>query len=155
MLFFAQKCRVISQLPCKVTKYHINAGEHNCRHQSNGNLPHPSHNQDSTTVSLQDLLEHVGITVDILKQECTKTHLKEISEELDDQWEKYARCLITQREIDDIKEENRKVGEQRYKAFLKWKQQKAFKATYFHLVVNVFLKCNNAEMAEFVCKLLK
>ena len=114
-----------------------------------------SHSQDSTTVSLQDLLDHVGITEDILKQRCTESRLKEISEELDDQWEKYARCLITQKEIDDIKEENSKLGDQRCKAFLEWKKQKAFKATYFYLVVNVFLKCNNAEMAEFVCKLLK
>ena len=104
---------------------------------------------------MQDLLDNVGITEDTLKQECTKGHLEKISEELGDQWEKYARCLIAQKEIDDIKEDNKKVGEQRYKALLKWKQQKAFKATYFYLVENVFLKCNNAEMAEFVCKLLK
>ena len=72
-----------------------------------------------------------------------------------DNWEYYAGHLgLSPADIDDLKEEFKKSGVKKDRALLLWKQRAAFKANYLFLV-EVFLKCDNAEMAEFVCNLCK
>lgn len=114
----------------------------------------PDENTSSTSVSLSELLEYVGIPKEALKKRCTGDHLREIAKKMDN-WEYYAGHLgLSPADIDDLKEEFKKSGVKKDRALLLWKQKAAFKANYLFLV-EVFLKCDNAEMAEFVCNLCK
>lgn len=108
----------------------------------------------STSVTLSELLDYVELSPSALKKKCTEEHLRDIAREMDN-WEYYASNLgLSTGEIDDLKEEFRKTGVKKERCLLIWKQKAGFKANYGYLV-NVFLRCKNAEMAEYVCRLLK
>ena len=70
-------------------------------------------------------------------------------------WEVYAPYLGLSDDIEALKMDHRTAQIQSRMAFKMWDERAAFKATYLHLVENVFLKCGNAKMATFVCELVK
>lgn len=105
-------------------------------------------------VSLQDLLDYLEIQECHLKKRCNDEHVREVAL-LIDKWEVYASHLgLTQTEIDSIKEDGRANEEKKILALQKWKTKNAFKAT-FKVLIQMFLKAGNAELAEKVAIMLK
>ena len=106
-------------------------------------------------VSLDDLLDHVGLVHEDLKTRCTGEDLMEISLFISN-WEKYADFLrLTQADIEDIAAKNTTESQRNRLALQRWKQMFAFRATFEFLVKEVFLKNNDAEVALKVCEHLK
>lgn len=71
-------------------------------------------------------------------------------------WKVYAPYLgLSGADIDVLESNYRRAETQCFRAFKKWKERAAFKATYLYLVDNVFLKYGNAELATYVGSLLK
>ena len=110
-----------------------------------------------TSVSLQEILDYVKVTREILEEPCTEGHLLEISKKIRGDWEVYAPYLgLSDDDIDALKMDHHQSAEiQSRRAFKLWEERAAFRATYLHLVENVFFKHGNAKMATFVCKLVK
>lgn len=104
-------------------------------------------------VTLQELLNHVKISEERLKEPCSEEHLLEIARNVDN-WEIYAPYFLEFKDIEDLKDKF-KPELQCQKAFFKWQERAAFKATYLYLVESVFLKQGNAKLAVFVCNLVK
>ena len=105
-------------------------------------------------VTLKELLDHLDLHESQLDQRCTDEHLRDIALHID-KWEVYASYLgLTQADIDGIKEDGRSNAEKKIRALQEWKRKNAFKATFRFLVEDVFLKAENAELAEKVCSLL-
>lgn len=107
------------------------------------------------TVSLLELLEEVGIPEDSLNRRCTDDHLHSIAERIcPSDWGTYATALGLSNEfIEDLREDLTRAMDQRYNGLIMWKQHLAFKAKY-RVLVELFLKKDNALLAEFVCELL-
>ena len=98
-------------------------------------------------------MKKVGISVDLLDQRCSDEHLNGISLFLD--WQNIAPHLgLSERDIKDIKSDERTEPERRRKALLKWKMKYSYKATLKSLVM-ILLTVGNADNAESVCHLLK
>lgn len=90
----------------------------------------------------------------MLKKKCSDKHILAISQRVED-WEVYAPYLCLRGdEIESIKADHGKHKVKSHGAFTKWKEKFGFKAKYHYLVKNVFLESGNAELAEFVCRLL-
>ena len=105
-------------------------------------------------VSIEELLDHVGLVQEDLKTECSDDDLKEISLRISN-WERYAPFLkLTEADREDIETKNTK-GSRVLLALQRWKQMFAFKATFEFLVKDVFLKNNDATIARDVCQQLK
>ena len=80
-------------------------------------------------------------------------HLNSISRFLD--WRTTAPHLgLTDTEIEDIEDEDRKNEVRRLKALQRWKRKYCFKATYRKLM-EVFLHIGRADLAEEVCSILR
>ena len=103
--------------------------------------------------TLEELVKEVDISVDLLDQRCSDEHINGISLFLD--WRNVAPHLgLSERDIEDIKSDERTEPERRRKALLKWKTKYGYRATLKSLVV-VLLTVGNADNAEDVCRLLK
>ena len=128
--------------------------------ETNGATPRTTTNDNNnsnsaTEVTLEELLEYVGISRSQLAKPCSDEHLREIAKKVDN-WEMIAPYLgLEVNRIEDLKEDYSKSGLRSYNAFMKWKEKAAFKATYLYLVEEVFLKNGNATLAQFICNLLK
>ncbi len=138
-------------------------GEHNeaskangQANEANGALKQANDSSTSaTSVTLPELLRYLKLSQEALEARCSEEHLRDIARKMGD-WEYHASYLgLSTADIDDLKEEFRRTGVKKERMLFLWKQRAVFKATYRYLVEDVFLKCGNAEMAEFVCKLLK
>ena len=115
--------------------------------------PHPpAASAAGTTVTLYELLEEVHIDESKLAVRCTEPGLDYIAKEISPKfWGTYARELdIPDNTLDDIKEDTARAKEQRFSGLRAWKDRLAFKAKYL-VLVNLFLKKNNAQLAESVC----
>ena len=98
-------------------------------------------------------MKKVGISVDLLDQRCSDEHLNGISLFLD--WQNIAPHLgLSERDIKDIKSDERTEPERRRKALLKWKTKYGYRATLKSLVM-ILLTVGNADNAESICHLLK
>ena len=114
--------------------------------------PHPPAASAAGRVTLSELLAEVRIDESILAVRCTKSGLDYIATKISPKdWETYARELdIPENTLDDFKEDTARAKEQRFSGLRAWKERLAFKAKYL-VLVNLFLKKNNAELAELVC----
>lgn len=110
----------------------------------------------STAVTLEDILEHCKIRKGDLDKQCSEEHLLKISERVSSSWELYAPDLGLSDDIESLRADHshQTTVIQSRAAFKLWEEREAFRATYLHLVENVFLKHRNAKMATFVCELL-
>ena len=103
-------------------------------------------------VTISELVEAVGISEAILRERCTDEHLNIVARFLD--WRTTAPCLgLSENEIEDIEDEDRRNDVRRRKTLQLWKRKHCFKATYRRLV-EVFLCLGRADHAEELCRLL-
>ena len=94
-----------------------------------------------------------GVSPERLNSKCSDEHLVTISRDVDD-WQTQAPFFGL--DVGDEKAIQRDCGEEvaRRRAMLfKWKQRKAFKATYRELV-STFIKAKRADLAQIVCDVL-
>ena len=112
--------------------------------------------QQSGTVTLPALLQHVAISEQSLYAPCTDSHLCSIAEKIPpSEWTSFASLLgLPSNVLDDLKEDVKRAREQRYQGLQCWKRAQSFRANY-HVLVNVCLGSNNAKLAEFICELVK
>ena len=106
-------------------------------------------------VTFDQLVEHVGINKDILDQECSDEHLREIAP-LIQNWLKYAEALGLKRaEILNIDSNKFLEPEMKAQEVLRlWKKANAFKATYSSLA-NACLSRYESDVARKVCEIVK
>ena len=103
-------------------------------------------------VTISELVEAVGISETSLRERCTDEHLNVVSRFLD--WRTTAPYLgLSETEIEDIEDEDRRNEVRRRKTLQVWKRKYCFKATYRKLV-EVFLCSGRADHAEELCRLL-
>ena len=112
--------------------------------------------QDDDKMTLAELLEEVKLEESALEVKVTEAGLDHIATKINPKnWMTYARSLgISDTTLNDAKEDIMWSKEQRYQGLVKWKQKKAFRATYKKLV-ELFLDKENAELAQQVCEFLK
>ena len=109
----------------------------------------------SAPVTFDQLVEHVGISKDILEQECTDEHVREIATLLQN-WYTYAVALGLQ-EAQILEIESNKILDPAMKAkkvLCFWKSTYAFKATYSFLI-KVCIANHNVDVAEKICMIVK
>lgn len=105
-------------------------------------------------MSIEELAAHVGLSLTDLDTRCEEEDLSELSL-LIPVWSKVAPFLkLTDADIEDIDSESSKSRVKALNMLKKWKGKLAFRAT-FKVLVEVFLKLGDAEMAEKVCGQLK
>ena len=103
-------------------------------------------------VTVSELVEAVGISEASLRERCTDEHLNIVARFLD--WRTAApRLGLSENEIEDIEDEDRRNEARRRKTLQIWKRKHCFKATYRRLV-EVFLCLGRADHAEELCRLL-
>ena len=104
-------------------------------------------------VTLDELLENVGITHMQLKKKCTNEHLHGIALSLKS-WRTLAPHLgLSSDEVEVVDRDAHSEKERRQKCLESWKAKFAFAATY-RVLVEALLKNGNADQAEEVCRLL-
>ena len=107
---------------------------------------------DMAVVTISELVEAVGISETNLRERCTDEHLNIVARFLD--WRSTAPYLgLSETEIEDIEDEDRRNEVRRRKTLQIWKRKHCFKATYRRLV-EVFLCLGRADHAEELCRLL-
>ena len=103
-------------------------------------------------VTISELVEAVGISEASLRKRCTDEHLNSVAHFLD--WQTTAPYLgLSEKEIEDIEDEDRRNEVRRRKTLQIWKRKHCFKATYRRLV-DIFLRLGRADHAEELCRLL-
>ena len=104
-------------------------------------------------VTFEELTAHVGISADELNKPCSDEHITSISLFLTN-WQTVAPLLgLSETDEEDVEEEGKKTQDKRYKTLRRWKNKNLFKATY-RVLVDVFLRLGQADLAEKVCRLL-
>ena len=105
-------------------------------------------------ISLEELLEEVGVCPEKLNNSISDDHLREIGIFLTS-WRKVATYLkLNESDMDAIEQEEKDEQMKKLKVLQKWKGKFGFKATYRKLV-EVLLSLAMADVAEKVCHLLK
>ena len=104
-------------------------------------------------VTLDELLEEVGLTSHQLDEKCTSQHLQDIALFLES-WRTLApRLGLSSGDVESIEAEAHSEQERKHKTLELWKTRSAFKAKY-RVLVETLLKVGNADQAEKVCRLL-
>lgn len=102
-------------------------------------------------VTAQELATKTGINLNILEQECSDDDLLALSE-LCETWEIIGRHLqLTDPQIRAIDSDHRTTEEKRLASLRKWKESKAFGAT-FKVFVDALLGCKYVQTARQVCE---
>ena len=105
-------------------------------------------------ITLEELLEKVGVHPEKLNEAASDDHLLEIALFLTS-WRTVASHLdLGENDLDDAEQGGRKVKDKSLKALQIWRGKFGFKATYRKLV-DVLLTLAMADVAEKVCYLLK
>ena len=106
-------------------------------------------------MTFDQLVEHVGISKDLLDQQCSDEHLREISDLLQN-WLNYANALkLSSQEITGIRSDSLMDTKMKGQEVLRlWKKANAFKATYASLI-RVCLSERDTNVAEKVCEIKK
>ena len=105
------------------------------------------------SITFEELIAHVGISADELHKPCSDGHITSISLFLAN-WQTVAPLLgLTETDEEDVEEEGKNTQDKRYKILRRWKKKNSFKATY-RVLVDVFLRLGEADLAEKVCTLL-
>ena len=104
-------------------------------------------------VTLNELLEEVGITHKQLNEKCTNEHLHNIALFLKS-WRTLAPPLgLSDSEVEAVERNSHGEEEKKQKFLESWKAKFAFKAK-FRVLVQALLKIGRADQAEQVCRLL-
>ena len=107
-------------------------------------------------VTLNELLQHHGLSEDDLNQEVASDKIHEISSLLTDDWRLLAPNMnLTDAEVKVIERDNQLEEELRKIGFLKkWKKKQSIRATY-RVLVDVLMSNNNSNDASKVCELVQ
>ncbi|XP_064401962.1 uncharacterized protein LOC135347816 isoform X2 [Halichondria panicea] len=107
------------------------------------------------TVTIDKLVNHVGIDKDLLNQPCSTEHLTKIAPFVPN-WQKYAIVLgLNQPQILSIKSDHLLDPEMKAQQVLSlWKKANGFNATYSTLV-DVCLQKKDVQLAESICIIVK
>lgn len=104
-------------------------------------------------VTLEELVQNVGVTPATINEEFTNEHLMDISRSLP--WKSLAPHLaLSDVDIEEVERDGRNEEERRRMVLQKWKSKLAFKATY-KLLAEKLLLISRADIAQKVCELLK
>ena len=105
-------------------------------------------------VTLDELLEEVGISPLQLDKACTNEYLQDIALFLES-WRTVAPHLgLSEIQVEEVESDGKAEKEKRQKILESWKAKFAFKATYI-VLVKALLKISRADQAERVCRLLR
>ena len=105
-------------------------------------------------ITLEELLEEVGLCPEKLNESTSDDHLREIALFLTS-WQTVASHLdLSENDISDVEREGKNEQDLRLNTLQRWKGKFGFKATYMKLV-EVLLSLAMADVAEKVCRLLK
>ena len=103
-------------------------------------------------VTLDDLLEEVGVSPTQLDKACTREHLQDIALFLWS-WREVAPYLkLSKVQVQEVENDAKTESEKRLKILESWKSAFAFKATYM-VLVKALLKITRADLAQDVCHL--
>jgi len=104
-------------------------------------------------VTLDELLEEVGVSPAQLDKACTREHLQDIALFLES-WRTVAPHLgLSRIQVEQVERDGTEENEKRLKFLESWKGKFAFKAKYI-VLVKALLKISRADQAEQVCRLL-
>ena len=104
-------------------------------------------------VTLDELLEEVGVSPTQLDKACTREHLQDIALFLES-WRTVAPHLgLSKVQMEQVERDGAEENEKRLKFLESWKGKFAFKAKYM-VLVEALLKIGRADQAEQVCCLL-
>ncbi len=105
-------------------------------------------------VTIDELLNYVGVDRYLLNQPCSTEHLTKIASFVPN-WQKYAIVLgVNQPQILSIKSDHTLEAEMKAQQVLSlWKQANGFKATYSALV-DVCLQKKDVQLAESICNIV-
>ena len=104
-------------------------------------------------VTLDELLEEVGVSPAQLDEACTSEHLQDIALFLES-WRTVAPHLgLSSVEAEEVENDGRAENEKRQKILEVWKARFAFKAKYI-VLIKALLKIGRADQAEQVCHVL-
>ncbi len=106
-------------------------------------------------VTIDELVNRVGINRDLLNQPCSTEHLTKIAPFVSN-WHTYAIVLgVNQPQILSIKSDHTLEAEMKAHQVLSlWKKANGFNAT-FSALVDVCLQKNDVQLAESICKIVK
>ena len=105
-------------------------------------------------ITLDELLEDVGVCPEKLEKHISKEHICEIALILTE-WKAVVPFLgLDENDVEAIEQEEKKEQVRKLKALRKWRGKDGCRATYKKLVV-VLLKLAKADIADEVCRLLK
>ena len=105
-------------------------------------------------ITLEELLEEVGVPPKKLNDSISDDHLRQIALFLTS-WRTVATHLdLDENDLDDAEQGGRRVKDKSLKALQIWKGKFGFKATYGKLV-EILLSLAMADVAEKICNLLK
>ena len=104
-------------------------------------------------VTLNELLEEVGVSPAQLDKACTSEHLQDIALFLES-WRTVAPYLgLSSVEVEEVERDGTEEKDKRQKILKVWKAKFAFKAKY-KVLINTLLKIGRADQAEQVCRVL-
>ena len=104
-------------------------------------------------VTLNELLEEVGVSPAQLDRACTSEHLQDIAQFLES-WRTVApRLGLSNAEVEEVERDEAEEKEKRRKILEVWKARFAFKAKY-EVLIKALLKIGRADQAQEVCHLL-
>ena len=102
-------------------------------------------------LTIEDVATKTGVNLERLEQECSDSDLLALSE-LCDPWELIGQHLqLTDPQIRAIDSDHKTTEEKRLASLQKWKENKAFGAT-FKVFVDALLVCKFAQKARKVCE---
>ena len=107
------------------------------------------------SVTIDQLVDHVGVSKDLLNKPCYTEHLTTIASLLPN-WQKYAENLgLSKLQIQDIKTDILLDAEMKAQRVMdRWYQLNGFKATYARLI-EVCLKLKDVPLAEKICRFIE
>ena len=103
-------------------------------------------------VTIDELVEVVGLLPEQLDQKCSDDHLYSLSQFLN--WRRIAPYIgLNDTDQSDTERDGKDESDKRLKALQMWKRRFGFKATY-RMLVQAYLDIDNADHAERVCRIL-
>ena len=98
------------------------------------------------TITLDELIEYLGIEEQVLNQRLMDNHLKEVASLL-------SKCEDTDIPLLKLSKRDFSSESTILRSLQAWKRKYLFRATYKRLVEEL-LSCGNAELAEEVCNII-
>ena len=106
-----------------------------------------------STINIHDVTAKAGISMDILKQECSPEMLPNLAKFCVN-WKLIGFHLkLTEAEIASVDGDNHTVDEKRIGMLIRWREKLAFKATYC-VLIQALLDCGRISNAVDACKVI-